>query len=196
MRSSRSTSAYDCTQPRAQPDLAVSDSDAAGWVFMLLFITVALFILWGFIKSQTASRRGPTRSGPPHQGGGGGGGSGPTGGWFPGSGTHGSEPPPPYSKHGDPQSSAPGANQGWRPGFWTGTALGGLGAHVMNERNRRQPRNAAQYDWEREREARRDEQHRATARRRPMFSGEDRGEGSSSLGSMRESTGFGGSSVR
>ncbi|KAJ7931587.1 DUF1183-domain-containing protein [Mycena leptocephala] len=93
------------------------------------------------------------------------------------------------------------ANEGWRPGFWTGAFLGGLGTHcliIIDEARRATDSRA--YDWERERAFNRAPpaggsgifgQRRSTAR-----SSEDRGEGSSNLGAMRQSTGFGGSNVR
>ncbi|KAJ7756511.1 hypothetical protein DFH07DRAFT_868302 [Mycena maculata] len=107
-------------------------------------------------------------------------------GFFPGGLNDNPSAPPPYSK------TAPTLNEGWRPGFWTGAVLGGLGTHLFNNRQ-----NTRAYDWERERSYRPPTtgsmfgQRRSSARHT-----EDRGEGSSNLGAMRQSTGFGGSSVR
>lgn len=89
-------------------------------------------------------------------------------------------PPPPYTK--DPSST-----DGWRPGFWTGAALGALGGSLLN-RSQSLPR---AYDWERS-----DARFR-TAQRRVSFYGDgDRREGPSNMGSLRTSTGYGGSSSR
>ncbi|KAG5637147.1 hypothetical protein H0H81_005631 [Sphagnurus paluster] len=107
-------------------------------------------------------------------------GSGFTGGWFPGGMDNHSSPPPPYSKNAAPE------NQGWRPGFWTGAAVGGALNHALNRRQaQQQPVPAgSSYDWE-----------RPQARSSIFSSGRssDRGEGSSNLGSMRRSTALGGS---
>lgn len=122
--------------------------------------------------------------------------SGPgTGGFFPGGFNNDdpTAPPPPYSSKAAP---TPNEQPGWRPGFWTGLGLGGLGAHLLNNR---QNQNSRAYDWERERAHRPPPTtgglfgQRSTAR---DYSQEDRGEGSSNLGAMRRSTGLGGSSVR
>jgi hypothetical protein len=159
-----------------------SSQTANGSVFMIVWVAVLIFIIFGFLKSclarNTTSR---TRNTPPTSG------ARPGGsGWFPGGyGDETSAPPPPYSK---PQS---GSNEAWGPGFWTGAAVGGLGTALWNNRrsSRTEPE-AARWDWERPvvREF-------FTGRRAsPSF--EDRGEGSSNLGSMRPSTGLGGTNVR
>jgi len=89
-------------------------------------------------------------------------------------------PPPPYTKH-------PSSTEGWRPGFWTGAALGALGGSLLN-RSQSAPR---AYDWERSESRLRD------TRRRASFYGDgNRGDGPSSLGSLRAATGYGGSSSR
>lgn len=66
-------------------------------------------------------------------------------------------------------------------------------------RQQREVPTATQYDWERDRAR----VPRASpmagyypSQRRAFFDSDDRGEGSSSLGSMRRSTGLGGSNVR
>ncbi|KAH8836017.1 DUF1183-domain-containing protein [Flagelloscypha sp. PMI_526] len=103
--------------------------------------------------------------------------------------------PPPYTSFPD----KPSANTGWTPGFWSGLAFGGVGSHLYNTfRNRSTGReeNAQRrraYDWERERAA---GPSRPSAFRHSSSSRNDRGEGSSNLGSMREASTFGGSSVR
>jgi len=85
-------------------------------------------------------------------------------------------PPPPYTK--DPSST-----EGWRPGFWTGAALGALGGGLLN-RSQSVPR---AYDWEGS-----ESRFRTTGRRGSV----DRREGPSNLGSLRTSTGYGGSNSR
>lgn len=111
-------------------------------------------------------------------------------GWFPGD-NHGhdgdsSPPPPPYSKNPSDASQS----SSYRPGFWTGAAVGGLGASLLNNRrqtNQPQQRQAS-YDWEQSRPSNSFMQRSRTS--------DDRGEGSSNLGAMRSSTGLGGSNVR
>ncbi|KAF8806995.1 DUF1183-domain-containing protein [Phlegmacium glaucopus] len=110
--------------------------------------------------------------------------------WFPGGHQDNqSGPPPPYSKN--PQN-VPGW-QNWRPGFWTGAALGGLANHLWNRPRTVAPARQSVYDWERV-------QPRASffgggsGYRQPANN--DRGEGPSNLGPMRRSTGLGGSNVR
>ncbi|KAJ7455392.1 DUF1183-domain-containing protein [Mycena galericulata] len=160
----------------------VKSFNVASTVFFLLWVAFLAIIAYSFLKS---CMRGPEnrtggRPDPPGRPGGN------LGGFFPGGFNDDPSAPPPYSK------SAPTPNEGWRPGFWTGAALGGLGAHFFNNRQ-----NTRAYDWERERAYQPPTtggmfgQRRSSARYT-----EDRGEGSSNLGSMRQSTGFGGSSVR
>ena len=113
--------------------------------------------------------------------------------WFPGDhpDNQSRPPPPPYSKQ---TQNAPGW-QNWRPGFWTGAALGGLANYMWNRPRTEAPLRPTAYDWE-------------SVRPQPSFFGAgsgyrpnprsdfDRGEGSSNLGPMRRSTGLGGSNVR
>lgn len=167
--------------------------DWASIAFSVLWVAFLLFIAYSFFESclrNNANPRGPTAPPPPRGNSGGGAG----GGWFPGDyRDEPGAPPPPYSytKPTDNTSARPG----WRPGFWTGAAVGGLANHMMNRRrNPPQP----SYDWERP-------ANPAPRPRPSLFGGggfrrpassDDRGEGSSNLGSMRRSTGLGGSSVR
>jgi len=156
-------------------------SSVASTVFTVIWLGVVALILYSFIQSclrtprnVVGGRPDPRQPGPGFPGG------------FPGSFNDDPSAPPPYSKNPTPQ------NEGWRPGFWTGAFLGGLGTHFFNNRQ-----NQHTYDWERERTQRTPPgsmfgQRRSAAR----YSSEDRGEGSSNLGSMRQSTGFGGSNVR
>ncbi|KAH7919507.1 hypothetical protein BV22DRAFT_856636 [Leucogyrophana mollusca] len=156
-------------------------------VFMVVWTIILLFIAYNVISSCLRRNYPPSgnfqRMTPPRYPGGG-------PGTFPGT-HHPGSPPPPYTKN--PSHDTPADGTQWRPGFWTGAALGGLGAHLLN-RSRSQPR-AAAYDWEEDRTPFR-------GRTRPVSSFEDRGrdrdrgEGSSNLGAMRSSTGYGGSSTR
>ncbi|KAI0353786.1 DUF1183-domain-containing protein [Trametes cingulata] len=195
--------------------------DPAAAFFLLLWVAALGLILYNLLSSCLRPRRPSSSSTPPaprRPWWGSGSGSGPDSGsgWFPS--THPDTPPPPYSKHPPPSTSAsvpsaPGAQgEGWRPGFWTGAALGGLGAYLFN-RPRPAPAPApvripGMYDWEAERVFRAPPGVRygptaaagswfgGGARRRGGWESEDRGEGPSGLGSMRRSTGLGGSSVR
>ncbi|KAJ7158693.1 DUF1183-domain-containing protein [Mycena filopes] len=164
--------------------------DIASTIFTVVWLAFVVVIAYSFLRSclrgpeeaRVGGRPDPGRPGN----------FGP-GGFFPG-GYDESPQPPPYSK-----TATAAGNEGWRPGFWTGALLGGLGNHFFNNNNNRQ--NPRAYDWERERRDRAYRpasgggmfgQGRSTAR----ANSDDRGEGSSNLGAMRQSTGFGGSSVR
>ncbi|GJE85682.1 hypothetical protein PsYK624_017610 [Phanerochaete sordida] len=190
--------------------------DPIAILFTLVWIAVFAYILWHFLKPCFGRQRtdtprrpdtGPSR--PSY-----GGGSRP---WdhSPRRPSDHTDPPPPYTKYPNrPRTShdvppaAPSAVPDWRPGFWTGAALGGLGTYLMNQNTpRRDAPTATAYDWERARAPRASPVVAAPGfggsprARRGFFSSDDRGEGSSSgagagLGSMRRSSGFGGSSVR
>ncbi|EKM57889.1 uncharacterized protein PHACADRAFT_171110 [Phanerochaete carnosa HHB-10118-sp] len=176
----------------------LKDQDPIALLFTLVWIAVFAYILWQIIKS--CFRRQPdTAARPP--------GTGPQrpthgSGWFSGSqpNDNRNDPPPPYTKH--PQSSAQGPAVGdWRPGFWTGAALAGTGGYLLASAGRRDPPTATAYDWERAHMPRASPMAMPdytgyTMSRRSFFNSDGRGEGSSSLGSMRRSTGLGGSSVR
>lgn len=145
---------------------------------MILWLGVLLLIAYGMLKSclrRNSNPGGPTLR-PPRPSFGG-------SGWFPGDHRDDSTgPPPPYSKTSDSSQGS-----GWRPGFWTGAAIGGLGATLLNNRGEtRQAQRSASYDWERPR----------SHPQRPSPRSDNRGEGSSDLGAMRRSTGLGGSNVR
>lgn len=203
--------------------------DPLGTIFMIIWVSFLIFLLYAFLKSCFSSRPSSTprprpRGGPSNSG---------WSNWFNNSGSgsggggrpyHPNDPPPPYSGP-KPSNSTQNASEGWRPGFWTGAALGGLGTYLFNNNNNNnrqqdpQARRAPMYDWEYERFGGPTTMNTGMgsgsgglfggggARRSAWGSGsgsgsgsrgnEDRGEGSSSgLGSMRRSTGFGGSSVR
>jgi len=156
-----------------QPDTILSS------IFSLLWISVLAFLLYKILRSCLRPRNSGTT--PTHNNRGSTPGYGGPGGWFPGTDEP-NAPPPPYTKHT--------SNDAWQPGFWTGTALGAAGTYLMNrnnERRRSPPPQRARWDWERS---------ATTSRPSPRFDNSDRGEGSSNLGAMRSSTGFGGSRVR
>lgn len=126
-------------------------------------------------------------------------------------------PPPPYPKPGPSSTTQPATNSGisgnFQPGFWSGLGLGGLGATMAQRFYRRDGeqypqryRPVGEYDWERERSRRpgmfssfpysasSPEPSSSSARNRRSH--DNRASGSSSLGQMRSSTGYGTSSVR
>lgn len=185
--------------------------DPVAFVFMLLWVAVAVFILYHLLSSCFGARTNTNRSTtprppPPRR---------PGSGWFSGgTGPHpdSRDSPPPYSKYPPSSGQArPADAGGWRPGFWTGAALGWLGTSLMNRQARQREaeyvRVPGMYDWEAERILRpvRTAPYASSpsgsswwggAARRQGFDPDDRGEGPSNLGRIRRSTGFGGSSVR
>ncbi|KAF9073447.1 DUF1183-domain-containing protein [Rhodocollybia butyracea] len=147
--------------------------DMGTMLFTVLWVALLVFICFSFLKSCLQARpTGPNAASATH-------------GWFPGC-------PPPYSKSA-PQSD----NSSWRPGFWTGAVTGALADRYLfrnNPANDAGDRARRQWDWERNRRPTSAFDRRG---RSSWFSNtDDRGEGSSNLGNMRQSTGFGGSNVR
>lgn len=96
--------------------------------------------------------------------------------------------------------------------FWSGLALGGLGTYFMNrnrgggvnteyDRAQRERERRREWDWERERRRPTGSNGGLFSRRTASdstsrFGSTNHGEGTSDLGSMRRSTGYGGSNVR
>jgi len=156
--------------------------DIASIIFYAIWLAFLALIVYSLFRScfgGSGTTGGATPGARPRPGG--------SGGWFPGGfDDHSSGPPPPYSK----TATGP-ADSAWRPGFWTGAALGGLGAHLWN----RQAPSSNRYDWERDGNRQYGSPGFTGGRRAPA-SYDDRGEGSSNLGAMRRSTGFGTSNVR
>jgi len=167
-------------------------------IFTILWVSVLVFIAYTFIRHVIMSRewgrsRRPfagNRGGAPRP-------------WGPGSGggftgrdyrRRSPSPPPPYSKGEGSSSTSQG--QGGGPGFWTGVAAGGIGSYLYNRATqpRTQPQPAT-WDWERPGAARSSGWFGSRMESPARFD-DNRGEGSSNLGSMRTSTGFGGSNVR
>ncbi|KAJ7285036.1 hypothetical protein C8J57DRAFT_1290218 [Mycena rebaudengoi] len=156
--------------------------DVASTIFTVIWLAFVAIILYSFIQScfgTPQQNRGPNNPQRPD-------GRPGSAGFFPGGLDNDSSAPPPYSK------TAPPTNEGWRPGFWSGALLGGLGTHFFE--NRQTGYNRRAYDWERDRSYRAPTTSIFGQRRSTQP--EDRGEGSSNLGSMRSSTGFGGSNTR
>jgi hypothetical protein len=157
-------------------------------MFYALWIGFLIVILYSFFKScfrnaDSTSRAAPPRSGDNPR---------PSSGWFPGGYFRDEDhtnPPPPYTKHDGNSSS-----QGWQPGFWTGTLIGGLANHLWNRNSnaQRQASPRQSYDWERFRQP----QSSLFGSSGVNSRDDDRGEGSSNLGTMRRSTGIGRSNVR
>lgn len=112
---------------RRYPDLgrggggANGDFDMSAVLFGILFFAVLGWIVYSACVAGEQNRRAGGR----RRGGGGGAGGG-GGGWNPGFGPDNNDPPPPY-----PGTKPSGSNsqQGWRPGFWTGTAAGGAAGY-------------------------------------------------------------------
>ena len=164
----------------------------------MVWIAVLAYILWHLLRScfrrqtSTTARRPDTGSSrPPYNTG-----------WFSAfrpEDRH--DPPPPYSKYASSAAPARPSIAEWRPGFWTGAALGGLGAYLFGNSGRHEPPTTTAYDWERARMPRVSPMASSgypvyTTSRRSFFGSDDHGEGPSNLGPMRRSTGLGGSSVR
>jgi len=181
------------------------EQDLFGIIFKALWFAVLIFMIYSFIKpclsprdrAQAESSNPPptppgSRRGP---------------GWL-GPDSDRPDPPPPYPKP-YPDNTAPG---NWRSNFWTGLGLGAAGSYIYNRytQQRQQPPatpfQRRPWDWETERtpdtsewayEAARAQERSQNIRQRGFTQARGEGEGSSSnLGSMRRSTGVGGSSVR
>lgn len=130
--------------------------------------------------------------------------------WFPGGHDDDRRPPPPYSKHPPSTGNATGSTgpsqvQGNQDhlGFWGGAALGSLGTYLLTRQRNPEPQ-PRPYDWESERHFPRNSPGYQAQRASGTFARhqsssnlwDNRGEGPSNLGSMRRSTGYGGSTVR
>ncbi|KAF9908915.1 hypothetical protein EC991_009321 [Linnemannia zychae] len=119
------------------------------WIELIYFgtwISVAGLILYSFVKNCFQHYREDARNDDPpppyrpsggHGSGGGGGGGGGNGGW--GSGWNNNNQYKPYS------SSSTAEAGGFRPGFWSGVGLGGLGAYMAANRNNNRPQQQTYY---------------------------------------------------
>lgn len=192
-----------------------SSESIAGYAFMALFMLVLFIIVRGLYRAwrDDPARRRP-RGGGLGRGGGGGGGGGDD------------DPPPPYDPRPPPRpkkatwtsgsSSAStstrqaGVNQeqGWRPGFWTGTAAGAAAAYLAGRGTQTRPEPPRRDSWGGGLfGGRRDEGRLGGGRQGGWFGGgggdtrrppsSSTTSSSSSYSSTRhESTGFGGTSRR
>jgi len=129
---------------------------------------------------------------------------GPSGGsgWFPGSyDDFRRRPPPPYTKYPDKSTESTGEGRGNQdgPGFWSGVGLGSLGTYLLTRQRNQEPQQG-RYDWESERFQRHDpvpQGPRASSSFSQQQSWNSSNRASTSnLGTMRRSTGYGGSTVR
>ncbi|TVY23064.1 Store-operated calcium entry-associated regulatory factor [Lachnellula hyalina] len=100
-----------------------------GIIFTVLFVAVLVWICWALYAGvRDAPAPGAGRA--PRRGGGGG------GGWGGGGGDDPYDPPPPYpgKRYGATEQ------QGWRPGFWSGSAAGAAAGYMAGRAgNQRQP---------------------------------------------------------
>ncbi|TEB34780.1 DUF1183-domain-containing protein [Coprinellus micaceus] len=183
------------------PIFGAKSYDISTIIFWLVWLGILAYIMYQFFKSWWSGNvagQQPRPNNGPRPGPGGGSGN-PYRGWFPYDHPDYGSPPPPYSKT-PPQAGQP--EQGWRPGFWTGAALGGVATHLWNRQNepryQREPvQQPAEWGWEQARNPFSARPARRTPFQPPnQFNDDDRGEGTSNLGAMRSSTGFGGSNVR
>ncbi|KAH8663596.1 hypothetical protein BGZ60DRAFT_432735 [Tricladium varicosporioides] len=115
---------------------STNSEDDWGWdsiLFALIFSAVAIWILVSMCAGaqQGADRRPPGARPGGYWGGGGGGGPGDP--W---------DPPPPY-----PGKRYNGANEGWRPGFWSGVLGGAAAGYMAGNRGQRQPEPAPRNSW-------------------------------------------------
>jgi hypothetical protein len=184
---------------------------------LCLLVGVAVFIVYLLLPCFSSGRSAsPPRSRPPP---GSGSGSGSGSGWFSGSfyDDFRRPPPPPYSKYPDNNTTGTGSTSQVRGrdqdrfGFWSGAALGGLGTYFLTRQQRSNSGpESRRYDWENDRVrdfSRRDSDYQAQAPRasgapaafssqQQSWSSSNNRAGPSNLGSMRRSTGYGGSTVR
>jgi len=106
---------------------SVEDGSVLGKaLFMMVFIGVAIWILYSIYQAYITAPNAPRRPRQPHAGGG-------WGGWG-----GGDDPPPPYDPYPRKRYSDYGAQEGWRPGFWTGAASGAAAGYMAGRGQRQQ----------------------------------------------------------
>lgn len=182
------------------PDLAsvgrreAQAGEGGSWYPFLFFIgVVAIMFLFSYLNGTGANQNAqrPRRAGGNGGGGNGwgGGGGGGGGGWDPDFGgfQDDDDPPPPYpggrkSRSGS-QRQTRAAQEGWRPGFWSGLAAGGAAGYAASRAGGR----SSQQD-------RQDNRGGFFGRRGGPSSSSSSGAGAS--GTSYESTGFGSTSRR
>jgi cbb3-type cytochrome oxidase subunit 3 len=149
--------------------------------FWILFVGVVVWVFWVAIRNMRNQPDQPRRPG----------GYGGGGGWGPGGPD---DPPPPYSAfpprkrtsyqarpaagYANEPGYFPGLGQGWRPGFWTGAAGGGLAGYMAGRREQNQ----------RERDQRQTDDYGSSSR---AGSSSNTGSSSHSSPGRYTSTGFG-----
>ncbi|KAH7037730.1 uncharacterized protein B0I36DRAFT_70244 [Microdochium trichocladiopsis] len=129
--------------------LGKDGSDPSAWLFGILFVAVALWIIYSACTAPRPNGGHRVAGGrrPPRGGGGGGG-----GGWGPGGGGGGGgdgdawdDPPPPYPGSNNSKTSRTGQQQGgaggWRPGFWSGLLGGAAAGYAAGNRGNRNNNN-------------------------------------------------------
>ena len=102
--------------------------------------------------------------------------------------------PPPYSMYPSHRHTVTGRNSAWQSGFWTGSDSGEpAGRMLVNSDRQREALTETEDGQEHDRTRKTRVCH---SQRWAFFDTDDHEHGSSSLGTMRQSTGFGGSTVR
>ena len=163
-------------------------------LFLCLSIGVLAYLLYKFLLPciESGRRASQPRSRPS-----------PGSGWFSGSHDNYRRPPPPYTKYPDTSTGRTSQVRGDqdRFGFWSGAALGGLGTYFLTRQRDSGPQQR-RYDWEDVRySTRRDPDPHAPRTsgafsRTPSWGNSGAGSSTRNLGTMRQSTGYGGSAVR
>ncbi|KAK0711488.1 hypothetical protein B0H67DRAFT_646856 [Lasiosphaeris hirsuta] len=167
---------------RLNPNLGGGGGEESPWpgyIFGVIFFSVLAWIIYSACVQGGGVAPGAAPRAAGRRWGGGGGGGG--GGWGPGWGP-GGDAPPPY-----PGTKPAGADEAWRPGFWSGLAGGAAAGYMAGNRGRRDQ------DYDR--------RGNIWGGGRDYGSGwgsssGSRASGSSSSGSQHESTGFGSTSRR
>jgi len=187
-------------RPASQPHLSKGSSASEAimsYLFYASIIGVLAFILYKLLRPCFEGRNRVLLPRTPRPG------PSSTSGWFPrGHDDPRRPPPPPYSKFPSSTDNTTGSqargDQG-RFGFWSGAALGGLGTYLLTRQREPEPR-PRRYDWEDF--ARPDPgpvpraSEPSSRQQQPLGRPWESRQGSSNLGSMRRSTGYGGSTVR
>ena len=134
---------------KSSPSRAPSTNDSEGstWgsaLFMLVFVGVAVWILYSIYLAYINAPPNPRQPRRPGGFWGGGWGGGPGGGGGGPGGNDPWDPPPPYpgKRYGYGQGYS--RHEQWRPGFWTGAATGAAAGYMAGNRGQRQEPPVAQ----------------------------------------------------
>ena len=156
--------------------------DAVATSFWLAFIAVLIWMIYAAFFRDAGPRQPRNRGG--------------LGGWGGGGGDN--DPPPPYDPfppRSKPKTYAPSraapAQQGWRPGFWTGAVGGALGGYMAGNRG-----NRAQQEQRPDQQMWGNGESSSNMATRGQRSGGSSYSSSSAGSTRHESTGFGGTSRR